>query len=100
MSGYKVTEGHFAPAGKFAIRRDDFAVMGLAYTAETAALFAAAPKMLEALRTAAKTIRLWHDITPLSEEPEALTGWDEYLAGSPEMREITAAIALAEGRPQ
>lgn len=64
-----------------------------------ARLLAAAPDMLAALHTAVKTIRLWHDMTPPGREPEELTGWEEYLAGSPEMREITAAIAKAEGKP-
>lgn len=84
MSGYKVTEGHFAPAGKFAIRRDDFAVMGLAYTAETAALFAAAPAMLEALRN-------------LIEAKDKGMG-----QGAVDLRYDLArdVIAKAEGRPQ
>ncbi len=53
-----------------------------------ARLIAAAPDMLEALRMAKETIRVWHG-------PNA---WDIYDRASPEMKAINSAIAKAEGR--
>lgn len=52
---------------------------------ENARLIAAAPDLLEALKTAKETIRLWHG--PVS--------WDIYDRASPEMKAINAAIAKA-----
>jgi len=53
-----------------------------------ARLIAAAPDMLEALKAAKETIRVWHG-------PNA---WDIYDRSSPEMKAINEAIAKAEGR--
>lgn len=60
----------------------------LAETDATSNLIAAAPDMLEALKTAKETIRAWHG-------PNA---WEIYDRVSPEMRVINEAIAKAEGR--
>lgn len=53
-----------------------------------AQLIAAAPELLEALKTAKETIRVWHG-------PNA---WDIYDRASPEMKVINSAISKAEGR--
>lgn len=53
-----------------------------------ARLIAAAPEMLEALKTAKDTIRAWH----------GPNDWEIYDRSSPEMKAINAAIAKAEGR--
>lgn len=53
-----------------------------------AALIAAAPDLLAALKTAKETIRAWHG-------PNA---WEIYDRVSPEMRAINDAIAKSEGR--
>ena len=53
-----------------------------------ARLIAAAPELLEALKKAKDVIRVWHG--PIA--------WDIYDRASPEMTEINAAIANAEGR--
>lgn len=53
-----------------------------------ARLIAAAPELLEALKTAKGTIRAWH----------GRSQWDIYDRASPEMKAINSAIAKAEGR--
>ena len=59
-----------------------------------ARLIAAAPELLAALQTAQRTIRTWHGMGMGAHEAQA---WALYQA-SPEMQQITAAIAKAEGR--
>ncbi len=53
-----------------------------------AQLIAAAPELLEALKTAKEAIRAWHGPNE----------WDIYDRASPEMKAINSAIAKAEGR--
>lgn len=61
---------------------------------QDAVLIAAAPDLLEALKRASRAIRLWHGLGMGSTESQA---WALYQA-SPEMKQINAAIAKAEGR--
>jgi hypothetical protein len=57
-------------------------------------LLAAAPALLDALNLAVATIRIWHGIGMGQAEPQA---WFLY-QDSPEMKQINAALAEAEGR--
>jgi len=57
-------------------------------------LIAAAPELLDALAVAVRTIRTWHGLGMGANEAQA---WALYQA-SPEMRQITAALAKTEGR--
>jgi hypothetical protein len=58
-----------------------------------ARLIAAAPDLLEALKAATRTIREWHGMGMGATEAQA---WALYQA-SPEMQQINAAVAKAEG---
>jgi|SRR6185295_16319304 len=60
-----------------------------------AALIAAAPELLDALKIAAKAIRIWHGFGHTVDEAELWTLYQQ----SPEMQLITGAIAKAEGGP-